>query len=159
MVEDQNSQSVVKETTIKDGRLSFSSKEEFTKLYVKYADASEEELIKYFQPLYEKGFYSLRPIVNEKTEQFLYNHYLTLIRQKNLRTGRMMKTSGEDIFDYLDDLEDIIGDDVFAAFLNENAEIEIANEIYKYTDVGLFFAESENYSDITEYLDLKNISK
>lgn len=159
MVEDQNSQSVVKETTIKDGRLSFSSKEEFAKIYVQYADASEDELIKYFQPLYEKGFYSLRPIVNEKTEQFLYNHYLTLIRQKNLRTGRMMKTSGEDIFDYLDDLEDIIGDDAFAAFLNENAEIEIANEIYKYTDVGLFFAESENYSDITEYLDLKNISK
>ena len=30
----------------------------------------------------------------------------------------------EDVFDYLDDLEDIIGDDAFAAFLNNEAEIQ-----------------------------------
>ena len=67
--------------------------------------------------------------------------------------------SDEDIFDYLDDLEDIVGDDTFSAFLNNDAEILVADEIYKYTDVGLFISKEDKYNILQDLLDAKSISK
>lgn len=140
---------------IVDGRLVFENKELFAKFYKKYADASDAELGKLFQPLYEKGFYSLRPIVLEENEKFLYEHYNKLEAQP-LRKN--FTQSSDDTFDYLDDLEDIIGDDAFAAFLNNEAEILVQGKIYKYTDVGLFIVPNDKYSKLDTYLDAKNIS-
>ena len=97
--------------------------------------------MKYFQPLYEKGFYSLRPIVTESNEQFLYDHYIKIVKNNQLLKASNNAIENEDgPFDYLDDLEDIVGDDVFAAFLNNDAEILIDSKIYKYSDVGLFIS-------------------
>jgi hypothetical protein len=146
----------INEVTIKNGRLSFQSKEAFANVYKEYAEASDEKLIKYFQPLYEKGFYSLRPIVTENNENFIYEHYTKNINNNQLRSSTNRES--EDIFDYLDDLEDIIGDDTFAAFLNNDAEILVADEVYKYTDVGLFITKEDKYNILQELLESKNIS-
>jgi hypothetical protein len=56
-------------------------------------------------------------------------------------------------------LEDIVGDDVFSAFLNNEAEILVESKIYKYSDVGLFISNEDKYNILQDYLDLKNISK
>lgn len=157
LVETNSTQNFKDDVTIKDGRLSFQSKEAFARVYQEYAEASDEKLIKYFQPLYEKGFYSLRPIVTENNEQFIYDHYIQVVRNNTLRGTA--NRSGEDLFDYLDDLEDIVGDDTFAAFLNNDAEILVADEIYKYTDVGLFISDEDKFNILEDVLDSKNISK
>lgn len=157
LVETNSTQSLYDEVTIKNGRLSFQSKEAFARIYKEFAEASDEKLIQYFQPLYEKGFYSLRPIASKDNEQFLYDHYIKIVRN-NTKHGTTNR-DGEDIFDYLDDLEDIVGDDTFSAFLNNDAEILVADEIYKYTDVGLFISKEDKYNILQELLETKNISK
>lgn len=161
LIERNTSQDINGIAKIKDGRLWFQSKEEFSKTFQSLANASEDELYNYFQPLYEKGFYSLRPIVTEKNEEFLYNHYIKIIKNAPLlRTSNRNSEDSEDgVFDYLDDLEDIIGDDVFSAFLNNEAEILVESKIYKYTDVGLFISNEDKYNILQDYLDIKNISK
>lgn len=58
----------------------------------------------------------------------------------------------------MDDLEEIVGDDVYSAMLNDGAEIQVAQDIYKYTDVGLFIVKQQEYSDLQNYLEVKNIS-
>lgn len=118
---------------------------------------SDEKLGEYFNPLYKNGFHSLRPIVTESNENFLKNHYAEIA--VNYSSINMKAATDETAFDYLDDLEDIIGDDYFAAFLNNNAEIVVGTKIYKYTDVGLFITPEEQYSLLNAFLDEKNISK
>lgn len=157
IVETNSTQNIKNEITIKNGRLSFQSKEAFARVYKEFAEASDQKLIKYFQPLYENGFYSLRPITSEENERFLYNHYIKIVKNKSM-LGKTHQ-SEEDVFDYLDDLEDIVGDDTFSAFLNNNAEILVADEIYKYTDVGLFISKEDKYNILQELLDEKSISK
>jgi hypothetical protein len=96
--------------------------------------------------------------VTENNEQFIHNHYIKIVRNNNTIRSTANRSS-EAIFDYLDDLEDIVGDDTFAAFLNNNAEILVADEIYKYTDVGLFISKEDKFNNLENLLDAKNISK
>lgn len=142
---------------IKDGRLYFPTKSIFKEYMGKYIDASEKELSNFFDPLYKRGFYSLRPIVTEENERMIYNNYIKLKPNSPLKTSA--KTEEEDYFDYLDEIEDIIGDDVFAAFLNEKGEIQIEDIVYKYTDVGLFFAKEDKLDNLKQFLELRNISE
>lgn len=62
------------------------------------------------------------------------------------------------VLNHLDDLEDIIGDIAFSNFLNTEAEVQIGNQIYKYTDVGLFITEDSNYDKLENYLKINDIS-
>lgn len=140
--------------SIKDGRLYFPTKEIFKEYMKKYIDASENELTDFFNPLYVKGFYSLRPIVTEQNEQLVYNHYMKLISVPKMNSLK----SGGDYFDYLDEIEDIIGDDVFAAFLNDKAEIQIEDIVYKYTDVGLFYTKENKLDELKSFLEVRNVS-
>jgi hypothetical protein len=148
------------EVSIKNGRLFFQSKEAFVRIYQKYANASDDKISTFLQPFYEKGFYSLRPIVTEKNEEFLYNHYNKIIKKEIYYKKSVSKTSSAviDAYDYMDELEDVIGDDTFASLLNTSAEIQVGAEIYKYTDVGLFIADEEKYTVLEDYLDLNEIS-
>jgi hypothetical protein len=148
-----STQKINDDLSLKNGRMVFQSKEALAEFYKEYADASDEKLSKLLDPMYKNGFYSLRPIVTESNESFLHEHY-----KKKIKTNNQSKVIEEDAFDYLDDLEDIIGDDAFAAFLNSDAEIQVADEIYKYTDVGLFFTKEVKLSILEEYLLSKNIS-
>ncbi|MBC7524337.1 MAG: hypothetical protein H7239_07860 [Flavobacterium sp.] len=141
---------------IKNGRLYFPTKSIFKEYMAKYIDASETELSKFFDPLYKEGFYCLRPIVTQENERLLYNNYIKLKPENPLKNTS--KTT-DDYFDYFDQIEEIIGDDVFAAFLNEKIEIQIEDIIYKYTDVGLFFAKEDKLDDLKNFLEVKNISE
>ena len=117
----------------------------------------------FFQPLYEQGFYSLRPIVTESNEKFLLDHYNKLPKKESKfatkSQNRTFVENTDGVFDYLDDLEEIVGDDAFAAFLNNDAEIVVQGQVYKYTDVGLFLVEETKYIKLENYLEEKSISK
>jgi len=103
------------------------------------------------------AFTLFRPVVTEENEKFIYDHYIKLENNYLMRTST--NKSDDDIFDYIDDLEDVIGDDLFAAFLNNDAEIQVADDIYKYTDVGLFISKEDKFNILQEMLEIKNISK
>jgi len=153
-----DSSSQIKEITIKEGKLYFPNKEAFAEVYKQYANASDKKLQEYFQPLYKKGFYSLRPIVTDENEAFLYEHYLKLLKNTTVQNKQATDPESE-IFDYLDDLEDIVGDDTFATFLNNEAEIIVGNEIYKYTDAGLFISKTDKFSSIKDFIAVKKYQK
>ena len=149
---------ITEDLTLKDGRIYFKSKESLGKIYKEYAEASDEKLSNFLDPIYKSGFYSLRPIATEKNEQFLKEHYSKILNNNEQYKGANSK-SDEGMFDYLDELEDIIGDDTFAALLNADGEIQIGDEIYKYTDVGLFYSKVEKFDVLESYLNTKNISQ
>ncbi|HSD06986.1 hypothetical protein [Flavobacterium sp.] len=149
--------SQIKAIEVIDGRLAFESKDALTKIYVEYAEASNEKISNYLEPLYKQNFYSLRPIVTEKNEEFLYNYYKNKKEETQIFEKNNTQKSSNDL-EYLDNSEKIIGDDTFAAFLNSDGEIQIANVIYKYTDVGLFYTAKNNFADLLLYLKNKNIS-
>ncbi len=62
------------------------------------------------------------------------------------------------VLDHIDYLEEIIGDDDFSNFLNTKAEVQTGNDIYKYTDVGLFIAKETGYKRLENYLEVREIS-
>lgn len=123
-IESVKSNSTMSGLSVKSNRFVFKSKEALAKFYKEYADASDEKLSQLMMPLYEKGFYSLRPIVTEDNERFVFDHY-----KKAMKTGTEytkitdpIKVEEEEVIiandyiDNLDDLEDIVGDDTFVAF-------------------------------------------
>lgn len=142
-------------------RLYFPTLESFSKEYDAIKDKSEREMYSGISKFYNKDFQCLRPIVIMENEKEVYEKLLLrkekfLNRHKLKDTGDNFFRTEEDYFDDLDDLEDIIGDDAFASFLNSSAEIQIGNEIYKYTDVGLFI--TKDYSKLESFLEVRNIS-
>lgn len=105
---------------------------------------------------YQKGFYSLVPIVNEETEKIQGERHLAIIKEKSSVLGKTMP-SDADIIEHFDDLEEVVGEDVFESFLNSEAEIQVGSKIYKYTDQGLLIAPVEHYTKIQIFMAEKNI--
>lgn len=146
---------------LKDGRLFFSNKVFLQNLIEEYKNKSEDELYNYMKKYYDAGFLSLKAPVTEKNEgeikkqyDIRIEKYLNSVALKSNRT----ENSNENYYDNIDEIEEIIGSELYAAFLNDQAEIQIADSIYKYTDAGLFISKASNYSDINTYLIQKNIS-
>ena len=151
-------QITLREVSLKDGRLLFPDKESLNKIYKEYANASDEKLSIFLYPLYQKTFYSLRPIVTEKNEELIYNQYKNKIifgdnQKKN--TSKIAQYN----FDYLDAIEEVIGDDTFAALLNSDGEIQVGEDVYKYTDVGLFIVKANKLDILKNYLTTNKISQ
>ena len=152
------------EFDVKNGRLHFESKESFATLYYEYVNLPEEKLNDLLMPFYKKGFLSLKPIVTEKNEEYIFNLYKEKLKLQTPR-GLSSKSAVEvgppadpPIFD--DPLGPVyfIDDETFAGFLNLDGEIQIGEEIYKYTDVGLFIAEESEYATLEDYLGSEEIS-
>lgn len=151
-------QITLREVSLKDGRLLFPDKESLNKIYKEYANASDEKLSIFLYPQYQKTFYSLRPIVTEKNEELIYNQYKNKIifgdnQKKN--TSKIAQYN----FDYLDAIEEVIGDDTFAALLNSDGEIQVGEDVYKYTDVGLFIVKANKLDILKNYLTTNKISQ
>lgn len=156
---------ILQDATVKNGRLYFPNKESLQFHYDKIKNESEEKIAEYVD---NKDFISLRPILTDKNESIIgkkLNRRLSKMREraKNFANSTSAKyisqvTSDEEIIDDIDDLEELIGDDAYGAFLNDQAEIQVGPEIYKYTDVGLFVVNEEKYATLEPYLLSKNIS-
>ena len=156
---------VLSEGSVKNGRLYFPNKESLTYAYDKVKNAEDEVIADYVD---EKDIISLRPVVTESNENKIgaqLEERVNLLKN-NRRYIKYLSSKGiqsklennEDVTDDIDDLEEIVGDDAYAAFLNSEAEIQVANDIYKYTDVGLFIVPSEKYQKLQNFLEVRDIS-
>lgn len=106
---------------------------------------------------YSKDFYSLVPIFNERSEQLYGEKHIKFIQKKfssfSSVDGKAVSTSTvQDIMEHFDSLEEIVGEDVFESFLNSEAEIQVGNKIYKYTDQGIFIATLDSYDKIAVFM-------
>lgn len=160
--QDQAQHNVIAEGTTKNGRLYFPTKESLTEAYEKVKDKDDQVIADYIDA---KNIISLRPVVTEKNEKQIATKILA--RREALRLnkrfmsakGSSSKIDNPELFvDEIDDLEEIIGDDAYAAFLDSRAEIQVGNEIYKYTDAGLFIVQDQKYDKLSEFLAVRNIS-
>lgn len=147
------------QVSVKNGRLYFPNKESLSKTYQELKKKKIEDVQNLMD---EKGLESLVPIVTEenKDEVFagLKSRKIQYLQKQSSTTMKTAPVSDEDIYEDLDDLEEVVGDDVYAAMLNGNAEIQVADKVYKYTDVGLFVTPVENYANLENYLEVRKIS-
>ncbi len=143
------------EIQVLKGRLYFPNKSTFQNYYAELRKKDENEIAEILQnKFYSKDFYSLKPIVNEQTEQLQVNRHLSKIKNNSKGLQQRSATSDKDLLENFDDLED-----VFTSFLNQEAELQVADQIYKYTDTGLFIAEVDEIDGLNSYLDEKQISR
>lgn len=151
---------LISDGSVVNGRLFFSNVESLQYAYDRVKDEEDEIIANYID---SKGILSLRPITTPNNER-LIEQKMSLRLQSLKKDEKFVEYKGTSVFnedeieDDIDDLEDIIGDDAFAAFLNSDAEIQVADKIYKYTDVGLFIVKDDKYSELTDYLSVKKIS-
>lgn len=168
LVETQNATEVaISEASVVKGRLYFPNKESLQYAYNNVKNEDDEVIAKYID---SKNIISLRPVITEENEKLVAEKLSLRVKQlKNNK--RLMKSNSaiaqsitsnnldnDDITEHLDDLEDIIADDAYAAFLNSDAEIQVADKIYKYTDVGLFAVKADKYNELKHYLEDNKIS-
>ena len=160
--ESAQNEAVISEGSVKNGRLYFPNKESLTYAYDKVKDKEDEVIADYVD---SKDIISLRPIVTEKNEAIIgekLEKRITLLKANErymASKGALNKIENEDVItDDIDDLEEIIGDDAYSAFLDSRAEIQVADQIYKYTDVGLFIVQDSKYDELKQYLEVKEIS-
>lgn len=129
-----------------DGRLYFPNIETFQAYYEDVKEKDETMIANILASrFYKKDFSSLIPIFNEDTEELYAEKQLLAIKEQYRSVHKNVNTpTDEDIFEHFDDLEEIIGEDVFGSFLNSEAEIQVGNKIYKYTDRGVLIVQVEN---------------
>ncbi|MGV0922643.1 hypothetical protein [Empedobacter tilapiae] len=119
-----------KNPSIINGRLFFKSEEDFKSYYSNLDSKNIEEISKELDSkLYSKNFNSLVPYITEYTDPSILEKISSQSSSLNSKSSMKVQMD-EDILDHFDDLEDVIGDDLFASFLNSNSEVQIANEIY-----------------------------
>lgn len=156
---------VISDASVKNGRLYFPNKSSLQFHYDKLKNASEDEIANYID---KKDYLPLRPILTEENENLVAQKLKSRIgglkqkakasKHSKISNYLSKTTSDEEIIDDIDDLEEVIGDDAYGAFLNNDAEIQVGTEIYKYTDVGLFVIEEDKYAQLDPFLASKNIS-
>ncbi|PIF33326.1 hypothetical protein CLU81_3925 [Flavobacterium sp. 9] len=170
---DQNSESNEKiasmdKINIEDGRLSFPNKTTFSEFYNTSKNEGNDEIASMLEEkFYRKDFYSLKPIVNDETEIKEIQKHFGKIKEKQLTNKSINAKStsqivnetilDEQIIDHYDIVEDIIGDELFLSLLNENAEIQVDNIIYKYTDQGILFCNKENINELYTFMSIYQI--
>ncbi|WP_456420884.1 hypothetical protein [Lutibacter sp.] len=143
-----------------NGRLYFPNKITFQNYYKDLRNKDENIVADILESkFYSKDFYSLKPIVNDKTEQIEVTRHLAKIKSNTKGLQQNKSLSDIKLLENFDDLEDIFGEDVFTSFLNQDAELQVENKIYKYTDTGLFIADINEIDDLNSYLDTQQISK
>jgi hypothetical protein len=105
--------------------------------------------------LYAKDFNSLYPLVDAQDSNGVLEEKMVAMSE-NLTMAK--SSSNVDPMEHFDDLEDVLGDAAFSALLNNNAEIQIGNQVFKYTDAGLFIAPVSKYSLMIDHLNEKQLA-
>lgn len=153
--------STFSEENVRNGRLYFPTKASLEEIYGALIDAEDEEVASFIDGT---GITSLRPIVTEANEEAIYNQTLERLAKLKLNSRFMASENASKIddvpqmIDEIDNLEVIIADDVFGAMLNSDGEIQVGEKIYKYTDVGIFESDVEEYEGLIGFLEQENIA-
>ncbi|NCP21468.1 MAG: hypothetical protein GW847_05665, partial [Zetaproteobacteria bacterium] len=173
-VNDLNNDYVLKQISVKDGRLFFTTEDILTSKYENIKEKKEIDIYNEMSKYYSDDFINLRPILTNENENKMKDQLVRrkiklfdFIINKNKKDLNNINNSGftsiiqttpqltiptdTNYLENIDDLEDIIGDDAFASFLNGDGEVQVANNIYKYTDVGLFITPTNSYPELITY--------
>lgn len=151
----------LEEIQVIDGRMYFPNITTFQSYYKETKNKEDDDIADLLQDkFYSKDFYSLIPIVNDRTEQQqITRHLENILGNSANNTYQRNSTVDDDLLENFDDIEEMFGEEVYASFLNQDAEIYIGDTIYKYTDVGLFKVKDSDIEHLNNYLDDKEISK
>ncbi|WP_213523929.1 hypothetical protein [Nonlabens sp.] len=148
-----NTKNTQLELEISDSRLIFTSKEHFQIVQQglqKDLKQNEQSVVDFFNSLYESDFVSLYPLVDEEdTNGYLDARVNGVLNNENLDPNAI---------ELFSELEDAFGDETFSSLLNQNAEVAIGDQVFKYTDSGLFMIDIEDYNDLNTYLNQQSIS-
>ncbi|MGM0581066.1 MAG: hypothetical protein ACQETL_10330 [Bacteroidota bacterium] len=136
---DEEVENKIEKETIVDGRMKFTSSETLKSRIEDLKSQPENVLIDELENLNNSGFTSFRPVVTESNLESVQQRY-----------GVM--TNGRSIED-AQEVTDYIGDDVFAAILNEEGLLQVGDSVYKYTPIGLFFVHENKLDHLNEFLD------
>jgi len=164
----ENQETSADDIKIENGILSFSSKG-FLKETVdglKQMETSEKETK--LEKFYKNGFMPLYPHFKESDVNLIqeYSERKTakLKKQKTFKASLKSNYSkgvptetdedGELVEEYDDDL---ISDDEFASFLNDERELIVGDSLYKFTYSGMFSVKKEDKALLDAYIDQNNI--
>ncbi|MCF6240053.1 MAG: hypothetical protein L3J74_01760 [Bacteroidales bacterium] len=137
-----------------EGRLYFNTSEQLSNTINGLKKLGVSALQKKMSKFYKKGFKPLKPFFDETNYELIQEY-------ANKKVQNFKNSENEE----LDDEDNLIGDDFFAALLNENREIQVGDTIYKYTETGLYFCSIDYIDEMYQYLEeleykrnLKNIA-
>jgi len=142
-----------------NGRMYFPNKATFQNYYAKLREENEEKIAEVLQDrFYSKGFFSFKPIVHSRNEEFELDRHINGIKSNTSGLHQSSLSIQDDFLDDFDDLEDVFGEEVFASFLNQEAELQVENKVYKYTDTGLFIVNVDKVDHLNDFLAFNQIS-
>lgn len=136
---DKEVENKIEKETIVDGRMKFNSSESLKSRIEDLKNQPESILVDELEKLNNSGFTSLRPVVTEENLESVQSRYGVMTN------GRSMDETQEDT--------DYIGDDVFAAILNDEGLLQVGDSIYKYTPIGLFFVHESKLDHLNNFLE------
>lgn len=130
-------------------RLAFSSVAELEAFYHRIREEGNDNVVKDFGII---SLYSIRG--KNSSEKEFSEDYQPCIKSNKIieTTSEFDDTSGDP-----EEEEDFIMDDSFACLLNDQGEILIGTEVYKYTDVGLFRVGKSHYGELMSFLAAEGI--
>ncbi|MBS9766203.1 MAG: hypothetical protein KGV44_01530 [Flavobacteriaceae bacterium] len=137
---------------VEKGRLHFSSKDFLHKKINEFKNKGRKFASKELAKLYNKDFYSLRPIISDN------ENIMQKFANRKLKNRRLSARSNSELNENMDELEDLIGDDEFASFINDEGEIQVGDSIYKYTKRGLFFVHQNDMEHLNNYLESNQLT-
>ena len=117
------------EPTLNNGKLVFNTSNDFENFISSFIDEDLEEVYNVMEPFYENGFYSLRPPAveghNEEAIILQYQERVLNFKQKY----NVNNYTNEEIYEKIDETTDIILLDLFAAIINSEGELQIADNL------------------------------
>lgn len=136
-----------------DGILHFDSKASLVQIMTSYRNSSDyqQTFDNQILELQKHGFKPLTPIFDKMSDEDVAHFVKRKLERnakdrdfnQNLRSGSNEPVRLED---------DIILDPAYAAVLNEERKIVVADKIYKYTEMGMFTCDEDKMTDLDTYL-------
>ena len=149
--EERNEELMLLNAEIVDERLVFESKGQLNDEVQQLKNMPRESFEKVLSSAYHSGFIPVVPIVNNsdrETVELLETKMAKTVKTKSWTTTFLNEDENATV-----EFEDIISDESFASLINGNGEIQVADTIYKYTDIGLFFVHKDHLNHLYDFLD------
>lgn len=156
----KNDSNAIGKLELIEGTIQLDSKASLKSIVASYKKdvAGQNKFNNGIRNLQNKGFKPLAPIFEinetEKIQKF--------ILEKKGRSQKVYKSLGitsKSATDEIDLDDNLIADPVLAALLNEDREIVIADSLYKYTEMGLYFCLKIDKQKLYDYLNKLTVTQ
>jgi hypothetical protein len=132
-----------------DGILHFENREHLKLEVNRIENQDDASNTRYFNGFYANGFSPLYPRYDQNDDKS-FNRFFEL-----------RKENAPAVLKNLNDLEiddDLISDDYFASFLNNNREVVVSDTLYRYTHHGTFKTHYTNIAALNQYITTNQVS-